>query len=180
MSTLRALLREVLPGASEQNILDILRLRCVKPDIVKELVFMHDDLRDFLDRDEHKELQKSKEAVLAENEGEESFTAEFQTYNRTVRAAAAKAAAKGRAKGNSKKRLAVRAPEFLDESLTEEYLQSWMPPSHRVWRDAFCCRWQWCFGRQYMGSKSWLKYGYCESAKATVREAWTYEVFFCR
>ena len=30
---------------------------------------MHDDLRDFLDRDEHKELQKSKEAVQVENDG---------------------------------------------------------------------------------------------------------------
>ena len=177
MQTLRTLLRHVLPGISEQDILDILRMRCVKPDIMKELVFMHDDLRDFLDRDEHKELQKSKEAVQVENDGEEAFTAEFQTYNRSVRTAAAKQAAKAKAKG--KKRLAVRAPEFVDESMTEEFLQSRVPPSHRVWRDAFCCRWQWSLGRQYMGSKSWQKFGYCDSAKSIVREAWTYEVLTC-
>lgn len=163
------MLRHILPKISEQALLSLLRMRCPKPNAIADLVDQHGDVKDLMDRDQQGEMKEVLSDLSTELKNGESYTADFNAAVKAVRAKKGKP---------PKVRLGVKPP-VITEDVTEELANSHMPPGHRMWRDGFCCRWQWSNGRAYMGSKSWRKYGFVASCEMLMRDAWAYEVSPC-
>jgi hypothetical protein len=198
LSLCKKLIVAAKPGIAQPELLALLQLRCPKPDPVQELLDSNPEWHEHLSKSEaaeHKLDEAQKAAARAEKE---SYLKEFASMRRQLRSdeaasastakaepvsAKAKGKAKGRGRGRGRPadqkkpdRPATRPPPDLDENVTEERANELLPPGHKLWRDAFCCRWQWTRGRDYMSSRSWRKFGYVESLLLLLRAAWQLEV----
>lgn len=180
-SLLVKMIQHVLPELDEEGVCEILRKRLRQPTMADLLVENTEEVQDLIEHADLKEAKAVVKEAAQEAAEKQPFADEYRAYARKVVAAKrarakAKGKAKGRGRGNGQTpRRAIRMGE-VDEGITQERVQSLLPHGHRVWRDAFCCRWQWTLHGAYMGSRSWRKYGYAAAAQSIVNSAWTHEV----
>ena len=171
-----------IPEINDDDMLRILRKRCKQNTLVADLLASQTEMQEMMDKDDQKELKKTAGEAAAEQEERKTYAKEVQEFAARVRRAKAKAKGKAKPKAKPKAAPARKAVRMcdIDDSVTEEFVNSLLPPGHKAWRDAFCCRWQWSVGRQYGSSKSWKKFGYAEAARMIVKDAWTWEVGVAR
>ena len=91
-----------------------------------------------------------------------------------AKGAAAKAKAKpgGAASGSKVEKRKPTLFPGVSSTLTEEEFGQLLPDDYKPWKDDFNKRWKVTLFKAHVSSKSWLKYGFQESAKLAAAEAW--------
>ena len=160
---LETLIRHALPKMSDNQMYDILRQRVKRPNHLEDILQSSEEMQDMAEKDNATDFKDMINKLQTETEEREDYTKDFATrwknYDRW---------------GGKGKRKAVKSRKTVAE-VTEEWANDLMPKGHRLWRDRFCCRWQWVSGQDYMASRSWQKYGYIGSLRMLVQEAWDFE-----
>ena len=173
-SLLTKLLRMIIPDISDDALFRILEKRVSNPSLLEDVAVSGDLVEDAGEKDEKEVIDLQAEVKQTITRAED-FCKQLREFKQKVQEAKPKLAA-GKKKGAkvdppAGPRLPVKPPKFVDDS-TEEYVASYLPPDFRLWRDAFCKRWQ----LTHMGSKylsmSWGKHGYVESAHALLSKSW--------
>lgn len=174
---LAKMIKFALPKLSNEGVCEILRKRMRPPSLMSMLVERSEEVADLVDEDDRKATKATvSEGAQAAAEAQ-PYAEQYRAYFRAV-VPAKKRKSMPKAKAKSQAAAGVRQPirqGEIDDTVTQARVQSLLPAGHRVWRDAFCCRWQWTLGGEYMGSRSWRKYGYVESAQSIIEAAWAHE-----
>lgn len=170
---LSSLVMYFLPGLSDDELVKVLELR---------LNLEADEIGDFLASAEASELMhEDDQQELKQVRKESNFAAQdAKTYTSELKVKRSQVLAKakapplkkpraGAAKGDNRDRV---TPPILDERLTEELLNKWLPPRARAWADTWNSRWQLFWDRKRCRSFAWNRHGYVGSARLALLEMW--------
>jgi hypothetical protein len=172
------LMRHVLDGISDDELLAILQLR-LKPKQIGALDLCDVDIvEDILDKDDLQEMKKARKEAEAEESNLEIFRSEFATFESKVLkarkgAAAATAPTPKRAKqrrGASSQSSTAR--QLPPGELTQQQVQAMAPPGAIAWRSK-TGTWRTRLGEGFPGfARSWAKYGERAAATICLQECW--------
>jgi len=175
--TLLCLIRFCLPGLSEEQIMEILGLRCDDPleAICSAELEECEGAVDVLDRDERNALKGSKERHRSSKEERRQFAREYSKRKAHLKAlAVAKAKAKAKAKTGAKAKAKLTVPNnvFPAVVISQAEAKRFLPPGAYIWRSWGQRCW---IGRcPPLGSHSrtWLQYGQLRAARIVVKRCW--------
>ena len=179
---LQKVLAFVLPSASEEELMEIMKKRIQLPSLL-EAYLTSGAADDIMVEDDRQELHKQQKSGPLGDRGSESqqFAKAYVAKARDI--AATKARPKKRAKTASAEPKRIE----LSDSTTAKAVNAVMPPMHRIWHDHYNSRWQLFQGTKRIRSFSFNLYGIRGASRAalevaraaheaTTGEAWQVEV----
>ena len=157
-----------------------MQLRVFKKDLMADI--LHDPAcESALDESDEKEVSAWKQEQEEAEQETTTYTEEFKNLTARVHKQREKdSKGKGRGRGGKdsasaarRTRLPTKPPKLMDDNLGANEVQTLLPDNFLVGRDAFNARWLLTHKHAgYLASYSWQKWGYVDSAKLILKEAW--------
>ena len=167
----------VLPGLSEDELLTILKLRTQRDDVLLELLEQVEGECIAEERDEQKDLEKTKTNARQEQQQNSELVLSFKTIQEKVRRRShSSTSSSSRTKKNQLgKSYPKSEPNWDDaDALTAEALRPYLPPDDsRLYKDPVNRRWQlfWPSTRRSR-SNGWVLHGVAGAAHRCLNQAW--------
>lgn len=168
---LHKIIRHVLPTASEDVILDIMRLRVHEPTAL-ETFLVSGEADCIMAEDDLKSVKQMAEKHQKSETDRKVYARIFRAAGTKARLAKEGASTAGKGKKRRRKELERPTEVRLEPNITVAGINDLLPDNFRCWYDRWNNRWQLYHHRRRVRNYSFHAYGVLGAARSVVTHAW--------